>query len=124
MQLYMKQLKNSKAKASSLMESVMATAIIATCVVIATIVFVNIFKTSFSTDFIQARQEIQTIVTELNQQKEIEDHTYVFSNFTIKQEVSIYENNVKLKQINFTITTNTDTEMLSYLIAKKNENQL
>ncbi len=124
MQLYMKQLKNSKAKASSLMESVMATAIIATCVVIATIVFVNIFKTSFSTDFIQARQEIQTIITELNQQKEIEDHTYVFSNFTIKQEVSIYENNVKLKQINFTITTNTDTEMLSYLIAKKNENQL
>lgn len=117
-------LKNYKIKASSLMESVMATAIIATCVVIATIVFVNVFKTSFSTDSIQARQEIQTIINELNQQKDITDHTYVFSNFTIKQEVSIYENNVKLKQINFTIITNTDTEEFSYIIAKKDDIQL
>lgn len=119
----MKPLKNYKIKASSLLESVMATAIIAICVVVATIVFVNVFKTSFSTDFIQARQEIHTIIHELKKQKEIEDDTYVFSNFSIQQEVNAYEADTQIQQIDFTITTNTRTETFSYLIATHNEPQ-
>ncbi|MGH1387345.1 hypothetical protein [Kordia sp.] len=120
----MKQLKNYKIKASSLLESVMATAIIAICIVIATIVFVNVFKTNVSTDFIQARQKIHTIIHELQQQKKIEAHTYIFSNFTINQEVNAYEDHATLKQIHFTITTNTKTETFSYLISNTDETQL
>lgn len=105
------------------MESVIATAVIAICILIATLVFTNIFKTSFSVDFIQAHQEIHTIINELHEQKEIENHTYIFSNFTIEQEVNDYETNAELKQIDFTITTNTKTETFSYLIATKNELQ-
>lgn len=120
----MKQLKNYKIKASSLLESVMATAIIAICIVIATIVFVNVFKTNVSTDFILARQKIHAIIHELQQQKEIEDHTYIFSNFTINQEVSTYEDHATLKQIHFTITTTTKKETFLYLISNTDETQL
>ncbi|WP_046745023.1 hypothetical protein [Kordia zhangzhouensis] len=119
----MKLLKNYNVKASSLLESVMATAIIAICMVVATIVFVNVFKTNFSTDYIQAHQKIHTIIHELHEQDKIEAQTYTFSNFTIEQEVNNYEDNSNIKQIDFTITTNTKTETFTYLISTTNEVQ-
>lgn len=121
--MYIKQLKNYKVKASSLMESVMATAVIAICILIATLVFLNVFKTNYATNYIQARQEVQTIIKKLNQQTAIEDHTYVFSNFTIKQEVKSYEDATRLKQVDFTIITDTKTEIFSHLITHKDETQ-
>ena len=119
----MKPLKNYKLEASSLLESVIATAIIAICILVATIVFVNVFKTSFSTDYIQARQKLHTIVHELHQQNNIEDQTYTFTNFTIEQDVNTYEDNSSIKQIDFTITTNTKTETFSYLISTNDQVQ-
>jgi sensor domain CHASE-containing protein len=117
----MKRLRNYKVAASSLMESVIATSIIAICIVIASIVFVNVFKRNYATDYIQAQQELHTIIHQLKQQATIEDDVYEFSNFKIEQKVNTYESDASMQQIDFKISTSAKTATFSYLIAIKDE---
>ena len=119
----MKRLRNSKLQASSLMESVIATSIIAVCVVIATLVFVNVFKRNYATDYLQAQQELHTIIHKLEQQQNIEDELYEFANFKIAQKVTSYNDQALLQQIDLTIMTNSKTATFTCLIAKKDESE-
>ena len=116
----MKSLKNfKKIQASSLLESVMATAIIAICVIMATIVFVNVFKTSHSTAFFEGSQEVHTIINNLKETQKAIDETHKYSNFTIEQTVTNYENETSVKHIQLELITNQERKKFHYILNVK-----
>lgn len=107
-------------QASSLAESVIATVIISICIATATIVFVNAFRTTYSTPFLEGTQKIYTIIEELKEEEAIDDEEYDFETYKISQKVNLYDEAPQIKHVQLILTTQTRTKTFNYLI-KENE---
>ncbi len=78
-------------KGSSILESVIAIAIISICILVAFTIYVNVIKRNDPITYYDAKQKVELLTQETIEQKDYENDSYVYENYTIAKEVEIRE---------------------------------
>jgi len=78
---------NSRIKASSIVETVIAITIIAICSLVATLVFANVIHSTTPLNKYEFEFELEKIMESTLNNNEITDATYKFEEFTIQKKV-------------------------------------
>ncbi len=76
---------------SSILESVIAIAIISICILVAFTIYINVVKRNDPIAYYAAKQEVELLTQNAIEQKDYENDSYGYENYTIVKEAEIRE---------------------------------